>query len=305
MFTPFPAALGGLIMHLSTSTLLLSTSSILGASSLLTPPNAITAGILLSALITGPFLPPSYPSDETPLAPHLLAGLLVGVGTKLAGGCTSGHMLCGVPRLSPRSLVATATFFPVAVATTYLLDTAPECPGDSGCTQMESVSEEEMLLQASLVAFAAVGAVMVKRFQLGETTARVYAGFWFGVGLLMSGMASPGKSLGFLGMFADGGRRWDPSLMLVAVFSVGLNLLVWQRSGVGRKGGPWMGGAWKLPVGEVDARLVVGAAVFGAGWGLTGVCPGPGLLAGVLGGWRGIGWVAAFLAGRGAVVKLL
>ena len=61
--------------------------------------------------------------DSTPIAgaPVLIAaGLLVGIGTRLGGGCTSGHGVCGVARVSPRSLLATATFMAAAVATVFV-----------------------------------------------------------------------------------------------------------------------------------------------------------------------------------------
>lgn len=70
---------------------------------------AFVAGLLAAGLLLARLRPPALTSDR-PYAVLLLAGLLVGVGTRLARGCTSGHGVCGVSRLAPRSLLATATF---------------------------------------------------------------------------------------------------------------------------------------------------------------------------------------------------
>lgn len=123
--------------------------------------------------------------------------------------------------------------------------------------------------------------------------ARVYSGFVFGLGLLISGMAAPGKTLGFMSIFDL--ERFDPSLLAVAVVGIGGNAIAWMRRG---EGPALKEGGWVVPQGKVEWRLVVGSALFGVGWGLTGVCPGPATVAAVLNGWKGIGWVGAFLGGR-------
>ena len=70
---------------------------------------AFVVGLVAAGLVLSPLRRPWPPADR-PLAVLLVAGLLVGFGTRLARGCTSGHGVCGVSRLSPRSLVATAVF---------------------------------------------------------------------------------------------------------------------------------------------------------------------------------------------------
>ena len=99
------------------------------------------------------------------------------------------------------------------------------------------------------------------------------AGLVFGAGLVIAGMTDPGKVLGFLNVFG----RWDPSLALVMVGAIGVHFLLLR--GIRRLPGPLFGGVFQAPKKtRIDGRLVLGAAVFGVGWGLGGVCPGPGIV---------------------------
>ncbi|SFK46426.1 DUF6691 family protein [Rhodanobacter glycinis] len=101
------------------------------------------------------------------------------------------------------------------------------------------------------------------------------AGLLFGAGLAWSGMADPQRVLGFL----DVAEMWDPSLLLVMLGAMGTYAVGYRF--VVRCPRPLLDGAFHLPAERrVDARLLLGAAVFGAGWGLAGYCPGP-VLAGI------------------------
>lgn len=83
---------------------------------------ATLIGLVLGALVwtlVAPGLP--APRSAFPVWALVLGGLLVGAGTRLGSGCTSGHGVCGVARLAPRSLAATATFMATGIATVYLL----------------------------------------------------------------------------------------------------------------------------------------------------------------------------------------
>ncbi|KRE99917.1 hypothetical protein ASG87_13055 [Frateuria sp. Soil773] len=102
--------------------------------------------------------------------------------------------------------------------------------------------------------------------------AALLAGVAFGLGLAMSGMADPRKVLGFLDVAGD----WDPSLLLVMAGAVGVYALLWRR--LTQRPRPWLETQFRLPgARRIDARLLGGAALFGAGWGLAGYCPGPAL----------------------------
>ena len=118
------------------------------------------------------------------------------------------------------------------------------------------------------------------------------AGLVFGIGLILSGMTDPGKVIGFL----DVAGRWDPSL----AFVMGGAILVgyFSFAFAGRRGRTFLGDALQLPTRrDIDARLVLGSAVFGIGWGLGGFCPGPALVALGAGIDPAALFVAAMLAG--------
>jgi len=98
-------------------------------------------------------------------------------------------------------------------------------------------------------------------------------GLIFGLGLCLSGMYEPAKVIGFL----DLAGNWDPSLAFVmgGAIVVALPAFLLAR----RRRDAWVGGAIDLPTAQaIDAPLVVGAGVFGVGWGLAGVCPAPGVV---------------------------
>jgi uncharacterized membrane protein YedE/YeeE len=100
------------------------------------------------------------------------------------------------------------------------------------------------------------------------------AGCLFGVGLWLSGLASPQKVLGFLDVAGD----WDPSLGLVMAGAVAVTSAAFGA--ILRRRAPLLAPRFDLPERkDIDGRLVAGAAIFGVGWGLAGYCPGPALTA--------------------------
>ncbi|HVL34207.1 MAG TPA: DUF6691 family protein [Burkholderiales bacterium] len=118
------------------------------------------------------------------------------------------------------------------------------------------------------------------------------AGLLFGIGLIISGMADPGKVLGFL----DVAGRWDPSLAFVMAGAIGVGFAAFRLAG--RRARTFVGGALHLPQQrDIDPRLLAGAAVFGIGWGLAGFCPGPALVAFGAGFAEAAVFVAAMLLG--------
>ncbi|MFN7835410.1 MAG: DUF6691 family protein [Burkholderiaceae bacterium] len=118
------------------------------------------------------------------------------------------------------------------------------------------------------------------------------AGLLFGVGLLLSGMTDPGKVLGFLDPFG----AWDPSLALVMGGAIMVGAFAFAVAK--KRTTNLLGGALHLPTAnQIDRRLVIGALLFGAGWGLAGFCPGPGLVSMFSGQPKATVFVVSMMAG--------
>jgi uncharacterized membrane protein YedE/YeeE len=131
------------------------------------------------------------------------------------------------------------------------------------------------------------------RIQRGAaSSAAIVCGFVFGFGLLVSGMANPAKVLAFL----DLSGAWDPSLALVmagAIVAAVPGFAVARTKGISVLGDPL-----RIPItDDIDARLLLGSATFGVGWGLAGICPGPALVALGAGQFKAIVFVGAMLVG--------
>lgn len=122
--------------------------------------------------------------------------------------------------------------------------------------------------------------------------AALLAGLLFGVGLVVSGMTSPGKVTAFLDLFG----RWDPSLAFVMIGAIGVHALLLRP--ILRQRHPLFATKFQVPQKTtIDARLVLGAGLFGVGWGLGGVCPGPGFVSAASGSGYALVFVAAMAAG--------
>lgn len=132
-FTPVSAIIGGSLIGISSVLLLWFDGRIAGISGImhgLYPPKSnefLWRIVFIIGLILGSFIYYGVPEiqfiprSHYPIPVLLGAGFLVGIGTKLSSGCTSGHGVCGIARMSPRSWVATGLFFISALITTYLI----------------------------------------------------------------------------------------------------------------------------------------------------------------------------------------
>ncbi len=118
------------------------------------------------------------------------------------------------------------------------------------------------------------------------------AGLLFAVGLAIAGMTKPSKVVGFL----DVTGNWDPSLAFVMVGGIAVYFVA--NLAVKRRALPIAGGSFHLPTRrDIEPNLVLGAALFGVGWGLAGYCPGPGLTSLGTGGIGALVFVAAMSGG--------
>ena len=135
-FTPWTSLAGGMLIGLAAALLILFNGRIAGISGILggllppTPGDAAWRALFLLGLVLAPFAwgavrPLPLLHIEAGHGLLVAAGLLVGIGTRYGSGCTSGHGVCGMARLSPRSIVATCTFVAVGFITVYLLRHVP------------------------------------------------------------------------------------------------------------------------------------------------------------------------------------
>ncbi|CAM8656599.1 COG2391 Predicted transporter component [Oxalobacteraceae bacterium] len=134
-FTPWSALTGGIVLGIASALFILINGRILGISGILgglLPPKlgdaswrvAFLLGMFAAPTVFHAVVPAEYitaPRIEATEWMIVAAGLLVGIGTRYASGCTSGHGVCGLSRLSPRSLVATASFMSAGFATVYVV----------------------------------------------------------------------------------------------------------------------------------------------------------------------------------------
>lgn len=131
-FTPGTSLLGGLLIGLASALFILANGRIAGISGilggLLRPSGndvvwrlAFLLGLIFAPVVASVFLAPSAPTIDANAEVLVVAGLLVGIGTRYGGGCTSGHGICGLSRLSPRSLIATMAFMASGMAIVFVM----------------------------------------------------------------------------------------------------------------------------------------------------------------------------------------
>jgi uncharacterized membrane protein YedE/YeeE len=245
-FTPYSALAGGLLIGGAATLLLWFNGRIAGVSSisgnLLAPRSGdvLWRLLFLAGLVAGAaaycaaFGNPAPARPAFPPGLLIAAGVLVGFGTSLGGGCTSGHGVCGLGRLSAPFRRGDA-----------------DLPSDRRYGHLRRASHREPVLMAVLLV-------------------NIVAGLLFGLGLALSGMTRPEKVLGFL----DFAGRWDPSLLFVLGGAVTVTVISFRF--ILRRPKPLLGETFHLSAKKrIDAPLLIGSAIFGVGWGISGYCPGP------------------------------
>jgi len=324
------------MIGMAAGTLLLFNGDILGASGILSsvalsPKKALQDPsqhwklVLIASFLstTSLFFASSYDKDDvsksrlSPLG-FVIAGLLVGFGTKLGNGCTSGHGICGLPRISRRSMVSVATFMLTGVTTAMLTSPTSENVKDFASflrtdTPTASASSGGIYLTLFSVASALMAPLFHSEKRNENDNAKLapaaVAGAIFSAGLYVGKMVYASCVLNFLDLSKMLDGTWDPTLCLVMGGGSVVSWISYQfvqgysffkknktlQKPIACKAGSKFG----VPTNTViNAPLVLGAVVFGMGWGLAGICPGPGLwVAGA-----GVSpvlshWLPAFLVG--------
>ena len=329
-FTPLDALCGGMILGVATIAKLMLTGRLLGVSASVKRPAqgeffswdfAFLGGLLAAGAFHVATAGPLPAEPMVGVGRALLSGALVGAGSAMGNGCTSGHGICGNARFNPRSMAYTGVFMLVGFIAATAFDTAGAlniAPVSAvAATTIPPLSALQTWLAfaaASVGAFVGLGALATSgknasssagayatdelsgglvsgvqselrppwtpsvgpRKKLVNVVADAVVGFVFGTGLIISGMTRPVKVAGFLSALHP---AWDPSLALVmggalALCAPGFYFVQkYQRAPV-----------CSLEFGftsnsKLDARLMAGGALFGAGWGLGGICPGPSIVA--------------------------
>lgn len=307
VFTPAAGLLGGALIGASAGLLLTTNGDIMGISgifrsSVLHPGNrwktAFVSAFLLTAQLYRRDAPTTATASPTNIA-LVVGGACVGLGTQLGNGCTSGHGICGLARYSVRSLAAVLTFCGVGAAVASTI-------ANTGSLQQVLRTTEPMLVNnlwgAAMVGVSVVMLLMTKQQSSVEgkkTVAALASGAVSSVGMSISGMSQVGKVLGFLEVSRlfgpEGGESWDPTLTMVMASGVVVSWLCYQL----RPESPACAPEYSVPSNTViDNSLIMGATLFGVGWAIAGLCPGPAL-------WNaGAGatpvimyWIPAFVAG--------
>jgi uncharacterized membrane protein YedE/YeeE len=238
----------------------------------------------------------------------------------MSGGCTSGHMLCGLSRLSGRSTMAVATFMGTAMIAHHLVHPnliTSVCSGDVPCYTPVYPTTENTLSLIVLAALSIFAAQTVPKLIAKATTshttndtkqqpadlrlpARIatqfFTGLLFALGLHISGMSNSAKVTSFFSFPVM--QVWDPSLGLVLVFGVLPNLI--ENKLIGFKHPPSFAEKFSLPTKtfkDVDRNFIAGATAFGVGLGLAGTCPGPAALRAFFQPSWGALWIGGFWLG--------
>jgi hypothetical protein len=137
------------------------------------------------------------------------------------------------------------------------------------------------------------GVACAGRCRVASIALALLIGAAFGAGLLVAGMTDPARVVSFLAVTGD----WDPSLGLVMAGAIAVYAPLARWIGARRRT-PWVDSAFHLPTRrDLDGPLVIGSALFGVGWGLGGLCPGPGIVAAAAGDATAAGFVVAMLVG--------
>lgn len=206
-----------------------------------------------------------------------ISGFLVGFGTKMANGCTSGHGVCGLPRLSIRSFVAVGVFCTFGIGTATLRFYENFFYQTEGVQTADEINSQNfhiiffIVMSAILIVFFTYLIIRKEWEDIREFIISFFTGVLFSLGLVISGMNRRRKVIGFLTLY-DG---WDPSLMFVLFTSVVLNFILFNVM-FKYQPTPVYANKYNIPTNNaIDLKLIIGSALFGIGWGISGLCPGP------------------------------
>eukprot|EP00304_Pavlova_gyrans_P012400 CAMPEP_0206060128 /NCGR_PEP_ID=MMETSP1466-20131121/50530_1 /ASSEMBLY_ACC=CAM_ASM_001126 /TAXON_ID=44452 /ORGANISM="Pavlova gyrans, Strain CCMP608" /LENGTH=493 /DNA_ID=CAMNT_0053435461 /DNA_START=69 /DNA_END=1550 /DNA_ORIENTATION=+ len=313
-------AAGGIVIALATSMHLLLRGRITGISGICQGISSLSLafsrrtwrlafliGMVIGACLMAEAMPTAYAADalDPTVSVAAVAGVLVGVGTKLGSGCTSGHGVCGLPRFSKRSFTSVLTFCFVGAATAVVMSA-------SGLRAGSPAAPSQELRYVALALGVACAALLFATAKKKDPAHSVHqssesvdvalslaVGIVFAVGLSVAQMTRPSRVVGFL----DPTQGWDPTLAFVLFSAVLFNLCSFRY--ILRRQTPIMACEFEIPTNkDLTVELVGGAVIFGAGWGLSGLCPGPAVCVLAAGKPYAIAWAIPFIVGQAATERV-
>lgn len=219
----------------------------------------------------------------------IISGILVGFGTKLSNGCTSGHGVCGIPRLNWRSYAAVGVFLSSAIGIATLRHHVPFLEGNSFFEKWGKTLYENSEITRDAIYFSSLGIVLLASFaflvfyfvseydkeksrDFSDSATGLLVGILFGAGLSISGMTKRTRVINFLAISKD----WDASLLFVLGVSVSVNFITFYFI-LKREDNPIFSDTpCKVkPSSDINFNFLFGSCMFGVGWGISGLCPGP------------------------------
>ena len=277
VFRPMQATIGGLLVGIAVGMYMLVASKIAGHSGMLKallvgPRDHSKLSYLLGLLFAGAALSAAVPNTffEKPKEPQLslfALGMVMGVGTYVGNGCTSGHGLCGLSRFSYRSFAAVPVFMLSAISTSSA-STGFAIGSPAPVAAMEPGTASAVAVVVGVLAILLVPVSLLMR-KATAAYAETALGFWCGLcggaGLAIGGMAQPSSVQAALSLQRTDLTLW--TLFVVALVTTFSFYRLATSRGVAE--------ACTATQGRVDGQLLLGAALFGTSWGATGACPGP------------------------------
>lgn len=197
----------------------------------------------------------------------------------MANGCTSGHGICGIASFRIRSIIATMLFMSSGILTAILFDTRSFFPPFVNILDIDVAQRMTLIgiccsVAASLFAYIYRPILLASKpyVQLLSFMYEFMFGVLFSTALVISNMTRMSATISFLDV-----RSFNPALSFVMMGAISISVVAFYFA-YQMKGPFWDEIFHRSPVNAVDLKLVLGAVLFGIGWGLVGACPGPAIV---------------------------
>lgn len=240
------------------------------------------ASIVAGGAICNVYIPACFEDwGSLPVGRLVVAAVLVGFGTKKGNGCTSGHGVCGISAFRNRSIVATCLFMTAAMVTAMAADTSHYLPYFINEVDVETSGAIIGICMAASLGCAVLSHTISSQefskpwmsnptFSLIFTVSQeIVYGISFGLATGVSNMTKLSATIAFLDL-----RYWNPALAFVMCGAIAVTTTSFFFTF--KRDRPLLDTKFYHPTMiEIDKNLVIGSTIFGVGWGLAGVCPGP------------------------------